>query len=245
MLGLFRSNKNKINLEGVGVDMHSHLIPGIDDGVKSIEESIQSIKLLHEIGYTHIVTTPHIMSDYYPNTPQIIKEGLEKVRLAVQKEGIPIKIDAAAEYYIDYQFYTRFEEAELLTINNRFILFELSFLNPPEILKDIIFKMQTAGYIPILAHPERYSYWFRNFNIFKELKDRGVWMQVNINSFADEYGVPTRKLAEKLVKEDMVDLIGSDFHRPQHIEVMRMALRNKCLQKFITSGKMRNKELFA
>jgi protein-tyrosine phosphatase len=245
MFGLFRSNKNDLNLESLGVDMHSHLIPGIDDGVKSIEESLQSIRLLHEIGYSHIVTTPHIMSDYYPNTPEVILDGLEKVRLAVQKEGIPVTIDAAAEYYIDYQFYTRFDTANLLTINNRFLLFELSFLNPPEILKDIIFKMQTAGYIPILAHPERYTYWFRNFNIYKELKDRGVWMQVNINSFADEYGVPTRKLAEKLLKEDMVDLIGSDFHRPQHIEVMRMALRNKHLQKFITSGKARNRELFA
>jgi protein-tyrosine phosphatase len=244
MFGLFRKNHIKLNLENIGVDMHSHLIPGIDDGVKSINESVRSIKLLHEAGYTHLVTTPHIMSDYYPNTPEVIMDGLEKVRLAVQKEGIPVKIDAAAEYYIDYQFYKNFDEANLLTINNRFVLFELSFLNPPEILKEIIFKMQTAGYIPILAHPERYSYWFRNFGIFKELKDRGVWLQLNINSFADEYGVPTRKLAEKLVKEDMVDLIGSDFHRPQHIEVMKMAIRNKTLQKLIASGRIRNQELF-
>ena len=245
MFGLFRKNNTELNLENIGVDMHSHLIPGIDDGVKSIDESVNSIRLLHEAGYTHLITTPHIMSDYYPNTPEVILDGLEKVRLAVQKEGIPVKIDAAAEYYIDYQFYKSFGEADLLTINKRFILFELSFLNPPEILKDIIFQMQTAGYIPILAHPERYSYWFRNFNIFKELKDRGVWLQLNINSFADEYGVPTRKLAEKLVKENMVDLIGSDFHRPQHIEVMRMASKNKYFQKLLASGKIRNAELIA
>lgn len=245
MFGLFRQNNTKLNLESVSVDVHSHLIPGIDDGVKSIDESVRSIKLLHEAGYNHLITTPHIMSDYYPNTPEVILDGLEKVRLAIQKEGIPVKIDAAAEYYIDYQFYKNFSEADLLTINKRFILFEISFLNPPEILKDIIFQMQTAGYIPILAHPERYSYWYRNFNIFKELKDRGVWLQLNINSFADEYGVPTRKLAEKLVKEDMVDLIGSDFHRPQHIEVMQMASKNKYFQKLLSSGKIRNKELIA
>lgn len=245
MFGLFRSNKTELNYKDVGVDMHSHLIPAIDDGVKSIEESVKSIKLLYEAGYTHLITTPHIMSDYYPNKPEIILDGLEKVRLAVKQEGIPIKIDAAAEYYIDYHFYTHFDDADLLTINNRYILFELSFLNPPEILKDIIFKIQTAGYIPILAHPERYSYWFRHFDIFKELKERGVWMQININSFADEYGVPTRKIAEKMVKEDLVDLLGSDFHRPQHIEVMKMASKNKYLQKLIASGKVRNKELIS
>jgi protein-tyrosine phosphatase len=127
MFGLFRKNHIKLNLENIGVDMHSHLIPGIDDGVKSINESVRSIKLLHEAGYTHLVTTPHIMSDYYPNTPEVIMDGLEKVRLAVQKEGIPVKIDAAAEYYIDYQFYKNFDEANLLTINNRFVLFELFF----------------------------------------------------------------------------------------------------------------------
>lgn len=245
MFGMFRSNKTNLDLKNVGVDMHSHLIPGIDDGVKTLEESLQSIRLLHEAGYDHLITTPHIMSDYYPNTPEVILDGVEKVRLAVQKEGIPVEIDAAAEYYIDYQFYKNFDKDKILAINNRFILFELSFLNPPKILKDIIFQMQTAGLIPIMAHPERYSYWFRNFNIYRELKDRGVWFQLNINSFADEYGVPTRKLAERLVKEDMVDLIGSDFHRPQHIEVMKMATRNKYFQKLLASDKIRNKELLS
>ena len=119
----------------------------------------------------------------------------------------------------------------------------LSFLIPPEILNEFIFKFQTAGYIPVLAHPERYSYWFRNFDQFYKLKDRGVWLQLNINSFADEYGRPTRKLAEKMIKADLIDLIGSDFHRPEHIESLQRALRNKHLGKLIDSGKLRNNEL--
>ena len=164
---------------------------------------------------------------------------------SVKAEGIPVKIDAAAEYYLDYPFFDNFEKNRHLTINNRFLLFELSFLNPPEILSEIIFRIQTAGYIPILAHPERYSYWFRDFEQFRKLKDRGVWLQLNINSFADEYGAPTRRLAEKLIKANLVDLIGSDFHRPQHIESMHKALSNKHLKQLIESGNLRNHELIS
>ncbi len=243
MFDIFKRNKNQANLEHVGVDMHSHLIPGIDDGVESMEESLQSIRLLHDAGYKHLITTPHVMSDYFPNTPENIRSGLEKVRKAVAEANIPVTIDAAAEYYLDFPFFENFGKEELLTINKRFLLFELSFLNPPEVLKEVVFRMQTAGLIPILAHPERYSYWFRNFEMFRELKDRGVWLQLNINSFADEYGVPTRKLAEKLAKEGMVDLIGTDFHRPQHIQSMHKALRNKHLANLIESGSLRNQEL--
>lgn len=243
MFGIFGRGKETASLGQVRVDMHSHLLPGIDDGVKDMEESLQSIKLLHEAGYTHLITTPHIMSDYFPNTPETILKGLENVREAVKKEGIPVKIDAAAEYYLDYPFFENFDNTSHLAINKKFLLFELSFLNPPEILNEIIFKIQTAGYIPVLAHPERYSYWFRNFDQFYKLKDRGVWLQLNINSFADEYGRPTRKLAEKMIKADLIDLIGSDFHRPEHIESLQRALRNKHLGKLIDSGKLRNNEL--
>ncbi|HKK60162.1 MAG TPA: CpsB/CapC family capsule biosynthesis tyrosine phosphatase [Salinivirga sp.] len=245
MFGIFGHKKKLADLGQVGIDMHSHLIPGIDDGVNDMDESLRSIRLLHNAGYTHLITTPHIMSDYFPNSPETIISGLKQVREAVKKEGIPVKIDAAAEYYLDYPFFENFDKTKHLAINDRFLLFELSFLNPPEILNEIIFRIQTAGYIPVLAHPERYSYWFRNFDQFYKLKDRGVWLQLNINSFADEYGVPTRKLAEKMIKADIVDLLGSDFHRPQHIDSMQKALGNKHLGKLINSGKLRNAELIS
>jgi tyrosine-protein phosphatase YwqE len=224
----------------VGVDMHSHLIPGIDDGVASLKESVESAKLLYNVGYKHVITTPHIMADYYPNTPEIIKTGLAEVQKAVKEAHIPITIDAAAEYYLDYSFFENFDKDNLLTINGKYLLFELSFLNPPQILNEMIFKIQTAGFVPILAHPERYSYWFRDFQRFRDLKDRGVWLQANINSFAGEYGIPTRKLAEKLTKEGLIDLVGSDFHRIQHMESMQKALTNKHLKSLILSGQLKN-----
>lgn len=230
-------------LEKVGVDMHSHLIPGIDDGVKTIEESLESIRILHQLGYTHIITTPHIMQDFYPNTPENIHSGLERVRAAVNEAQIPVTIEAAAEYYLDFAFFEQFDKDNVLTINNKYVLIELSFLNPPQILHETIFKIQTSGFTPILAHPERYSYWFRDLNVFQDLKDRGVWLQLNINSFADEYGIPTRKLAEKLVKLNLVDLLGTDFHRVQHKESVPKALKNKTLQRLVESGQLKNFQL--
>jgi len=243
MLNIFKKKENLMLLEKVGVDMHSHLIPGIDDGVKTIEESIESIRILYELGYRHIITTPHIMQDFYPNTPGIIRAGLEKVRDAVKEAQIPVTIDAAAEYYLDFAFFEQFDKENILAINNKFVLIELSFLNPPQILHETIFKIQTSGFTPILAHPERYSYWFRDLNVFQDLKDRGVWLQLNINSFADEYGIPTRKLAEKLVKLNLVDLLGSDFHRVQHRESAIKALNNKSLQRLIDSNQLKNSQL--
>jgi protein-tyrosine phosphatase len=240
MLNIFKKNNSPIRLDQVGVDMHSHLIPGIDDGVGSLEESVESAKLLYNIGYKHVITTPHIMADYYPNTPEIIKNGLDKVQKALKEANIPITIDAAAEYYLDYTFYENFKKENLLPINDKFLLFELSFLNRPQILNEMIFKIQTAGFVPILAHPERYSYWFRDFQKFRDLKDRGVWLQANINSFANEYGVPTRKLAEKLAREGLIDLLGSDFHRIQHIQSMQKALTNNHLKNLISSGQLKN-----
>lgn len=243
MLNIFGKRKPLAGLEHVGVDMHSHLIPGVDDGVQNIDESLESVKILYEAGYHHLITTPHIMSDYYPNTPDNLRQELEKLRKAIADANLPVTVDIAAEYYLDYPFYENFERQELLAINGKYLLFELSFLNPPEILKEIIFRMQTAGYKPVMAHPERYSYWFRNFEMFRDLKDRGVWLQLNINSFADEYGVPTRKLAEKLIKEDMADLLGTDFHRPAHAASMQKALYNKYLQQFIQSDHLKNHTL--
>lgn len=240
MHNIFKKKENIIWLDKVGVDMHSHLIPGIDDGVKTIEESIESIKILHDMGYSHLITTPHIMPDFYPNTPEIIQAGLAKVRDALKADNIHITIDAAAEYYLDFGFYEQFDKEKILSINNKYVLIELSFLNPPQVLYETIFKIETSGFTPILAHPERYSYWINNLEVFQELKNRGVWLQVNINSFADEYGAPIRRMAEKLVKLNLVDLLGSDFHRSQHMESMIKALKNKTLQKIIDSGQLKN-----
>lgn len=119
----------------LGTDMHSHLIPGIDDGAKTIEDSITLIKELHSLGFKKLYTTPHIMSDYFRNTPEIINAGLEDVRAAIKAEGIPVEINAAAEYYFDDGFVRKLENEKLLTIGSNYLLLKFLILIVPKIFQ--------------------------------------------------------------------------------------------------------------
>ena len=141
MFSFFRkkSTAPQVDFSAVATDMHSHLIPGIDDGAKTIEDSIALIKELHALGYKKFITTPHIMSDFYRNTPETILGGLEQVREAIKAENIPVTIDAAAEYYLDDGFIHKLEEEKLLTIGeNNHLLFEISYVNAPDNLMEVI-----------------------------------------------------------------------------------------------------------
>src|SRR5665213_213954 len=154
LLGNLFSKKEQvvpIDYSDLVTDMHSHLIPGIDDGAQTIEDSVQLIRELHEMGFKKLITTPHIMSDYYKNTPENIKEGLEKVRAAIKTAGIPIEIDAAAEYYLDEKFLDKLISPDVLTFGNNYILFETSYINKPENLYSSIFAIQQRGLKPVLA----------------------------------------------------------------------------------------------
>jgi len=148
-----------LDLSWLEVDMHSHLIPGIDDGSKSMEESLELIKRLSSYGLQKIITTPHVMSEYYKNTPEIISMGLEDLRKAVKAEGISIEIEAAAEYYIDEILLEKIKDGKsLLTFGEKYILVETGFINKPQMLLETMFQLEMSGYKPILAHPERYQY---------------------------------------------------------------------------------------
>jgi len=230
------------NYSLLGTDMHSHLIPGIDDGAKTIEDSLELIRHLHSMGFTKLYTTPHIMSDYFRNTPEIILSGLEMVRAAVKNEGIPIELFAAAEYYIDDGFIKKLENEKLLTIGENYLLFEISYINCPDNIDEIIFRMQVQGYRPIMAHPERYPFWYNNFQRYQGFRDQGVLLQVNINSLSGYYGYEAKKTAEKMLDNNMIDLVGTDCHHLKHIEGLKRGLKEKSLMKILSSN-MLNKHL--
>ena len=231
---LFGSKKEAaFNYGAAGVDMHSHLIPGIDDGAKTIEDSLQLIRELHAMGYRKLITSPHIMSDYFRNTPEIILSGLELVKEAVKNEGIDVEMGAAAEYYIDDGFLSKLENEKLLTFGDNHLLFEISYINCPDNISDIIFRMQVHGYKPVMAHPERYPFWYGNFNQYQVLRDQGVLMQMNINSLSGYYGFEAKKTAEKFIEHNMVDLIGTDCHHMKHIEGLKRGLKEKQMKKLL------------
>lgn len=222
------------------VDMHSHLIPGIDDGAETVEASIELIESLHEMGYTKLITTPHIMSDYYKNDSTIINAGLETMRAELRKRNIPVELEAAAEYYMDYEFESKVDARDLMTFGNNYVLFEISFINEPEQLDSVIFKMRTAGYTPVLAHVERYPFWYANPEQYEKLAVGGVLLQLNISSLSGQYGPPAMKMGRQLIDNNMIDLLGTDCHNMNYIEMLRLALTDPHLHKVINSGKLVN-----
>lgn len=244
---IFRSKKEKLvealDISVLNIDVHSHLIPGIDDGSQSMEETMELLTNFQELGYKKVITTPHVMSDYYKNTPEIILEGLEKVRKSIANSNLTIEIDAAAEYNLDADFDDLIEEGKLLTFGDNYVLFELPFFQEPPMLNDTIWKLQTKGYKPILAHVERYSFWFENWERIKEVNERGVLFQVNINSLTGHYGPEVKKMAERLIDEEMISLVGSDCHNMNHMNLTKKALFYPYLHKIVSSEKLINKKL--
>ena len=222
-----------VDFSSVRCDIHSHLVPGIDDGSQTMEDTIKLIKEQYALGIRKFITTPHIMSDFYKNTPEIILPGVDEIRNVLKQENIDVEIYGAAEYYFDEVFVKRIETEKLLTFGDNYLLFEISFINCPDNLKDAIFKMQLQGYKPIMAHPERYPFFYNNFDEYRNIRDSGVLLQININSIAGYYGADAKAIAEKLIDHNLVDLIGSDMHHMRHAESLHRVTREKYFRKVL------------
>lgn len=243
---IFKKNKftqAPADLSVLVTDMHSHFIPGIDDGAKTMDESIQLISEFKKMGYKKVITTPHIMSDYYRNTPEIIKSGLESVRAELKNRNIDIEIEAAAEYFLDQHFMEELEKKNLLTFGGKYVLFELSFVSEGRLLPEALFELQMNAYKPILAHPERYGYWHHNYDKLHEWHDKGVYYQLNLNSLTGHYNPLTQKVAEYMIDNEMYQFIGSDCHHTGHLELTQHARKHEGLHKLIQSGKILNAKL--
>lgn len=224
--------------------MHSHLIPGIDDGSPDMATSLKLIKGLADLGYSKLVTTPHIMWDMYPNSRETILQKLEFLREAVNTAGIPVEIHAAAEYFLDEHVAKLLKNNEpLLTISGNMVLTEFSLAWKPHGIKDILFDMQMQGYQPVIAHPERYIYLQHNKEFYEELKDIGCLFQLNMLALSGHYGKSVQELAHYLLKNNFYDLIGTDLHHTGHLEALHNPALAQQVQKIIQSGRLRNIEL--
>jgi protein-tyrosine phosphatase len=207
-------------------DMHSHLLPGIDDGVKTVEESIQVITQLAELGYKKLITTPHISLDRFPNTPEIILSKLAEAKAALADRNMSVALEAAAEYYFDEALQEKLEKREkLLTFGKNYLLFETNFIVEPFGLKDFIFKMASAGYKPVLAHPERYAY--MTLQKAEDLRNRGALLQLNLLSLVGYYSQTIQKLAYKLIDNRLIDFLGTDCHNANQATFIAKAHQNK------------------
>lgn len=198
-----------------------------------MEESLEMIQGLSDLGYTKVITTPHIHWEYYKNNSSIILDGLEEVRAAVDREGIPIRIEAAAEYFLDEHFEELIEKEELLSFGKRHVLVEMSFFAPNPGVENMIFKLKTKGYRPILAHPERYGYWAGDMKKYRKVLDLGAELQVNLLSLSGQYGQQVYKTAKKLIEQKMVSYLGSDMHHQNHLDSLKNLYKNNKILKLL------------
>jgi tyrosine-protein phosphatase YwqE len=224
--------KETKSANAITVDIHSHLLPGLDDGVQTYEESEDIILHFQKIGYKKLITSPHVMSDTFRNTTERILARLTKLQNYLKNQEIDVEIQAAAEYYLDEHVFKMLEtDQRMLTFGKNYLLFETNFLNEPFNLRDFIFLATTKGYRPILAHPERYAYLQGNIDKAKDLLDRGVLFQVNISSITGHYSKVVQSAANKLIDRGWVHLLGSDCHHYQHVKLVEEAQQMKYFQK--------------
>jgi len=223
------------------VDVHSHLIPGIDDGVDTIEESLDILRSMSDMGYQKAITTPHVMNDFYPNTTEDIRRRAKQLQSEVDAAGIDMEINAAAEYYLDEHFMQMLEDKqELLTFGDGYLLFETSFLNEPAYLREGIFQIISSGMKPVLAHPERYVFVQNRPEILEDLMDRGLLLQVNTISLSGYYSKGAKKLAELLIDEKTVSFLGSDCHNKKHLEAIEKTVDQRYFEKALQLNLLNN-----
>lgn len=223
--------------------MHSHILPGIDDGSPDVATSIELVKGLIAVGVTRSIATPHIISDLYRNSPETIAPALALLQDALLQEGLDFKVTAAAEYMLDTSFFEQLQNGEkLLTLKDNLILTEFSFGYQPENPQRMSFEIITGGYTPILAHPERYAYFHHNYKAYHLLKELGFLLQVNLLSVTGYYGAPVAKAARYLLKNDLVSFVGTDLHHAKHLAALQDP-KNQVIFSEVFGGKGWNDDL--
>lgn len=236
LLDLFKKKKTEdfapLDLSWMCSDMHSHLIPGIDDGSSTLEESVALIKRLEGYGLKKLIITPHVMTEFYRNTPEIIQSGLEELQSALLKENISIKIEAAAEYYLDEIFLEKvIAGSKLLTFGENHILVETGFMSKPSMLLESFFKLEMEGYKPVFAHPERYLYLHQDPGLLESMANRNISFQLNLLSLTGYYSKSVKKFAEKLIDEGLIKVVGTDCHNERYLNFMEKLPEEKYYHK--------------
>ena len=223
--------------------MHSHLLPGIDDGAATLDDSLALIRGLHALGYRRLYTTPHVFREYYPNTSDGIRSALETVQTALLREGLDVELGAAAEYYIDEHFAGLLAQNDILTLPGGHVLVEMSFFAPSPLLHQVLFDLRMRGYRPVLAHPERYLYYAGKWEQLEQLRDFGCLFQCNLPAFNGAYGRPIRDFAFKLLERGWVDFVGTDLHNTRHLEQVGKLTRDGELERVLKNREFLNKTL--
>lgn len=208
-------------------DIHCHVVPGIDDGSPDASTSADLIERMQGLGIERIIASPHVTQNTFENNRSTIDPAMAELRNELARRGNGIDISHSAEYRIDELFMKRLESNDLMLLPNNYILIENSFLQEPWNIDQLVFDLQVRGLQPILAHPERYAYYYGKRQRYDELHRAGLLFQINLLSLAGAYGKPEQQIARYLMEKDMVDFVGTDIHRHKHIDAIEAYLPTK------------------
>ncbi len=245
MLSIFRPKKYLTDLFDDHTDIHNHLIPGIDDGSQSVGQSIELIHTMRNLGITDFICTPHTMGEIYPNTPQSINNAAAQLNDALAKKGFDVMVRTSSEYMLDEQFGSRLAAGEMLPLKDNYLLVEISYLQPPINLEELLFDITHAGYIPVLAHPERYNYFHKKYDYYNELQRLGCQFQLNALSLGDHYGHGVYLMAKKLLEDGRYTFIGTDTHQMRHLESLKKVVYKEKMEAFLKPLLDMTKETFS
>ena len=247
MFSWLTSSRTPINnLHELQFDMHCHLLPGIDDGPESIEESLSIIQAMVAVGYQGAICTSHIFPEVYDNKADDMLRGVDSLQSVLDKNNINFTLHASAEYMVDRQFIELAKAKKLLAFGKKdYVVIETGFTQENPYFDEAIYEMQYAGYCPILAHPERYLYLSQSKSIeqFEKIIDKGIELQINLFSLIGLYGRLSKEVAEILLKNNFIQWIGTDIHRSQHISLLEKANDLKTLSNSMRDNPIQNKYL--
>jgi len=239
---MFGFEKELIKLgEELQTDLHSHLIPGVDDGAPDLETALFLIKGMIQLGYKKLIITPHIHHEDYPNAPFSLIQAFHDLNAKIKSENLPIEIFLGAEYFLDSSFISRMEKEELLHFGKRWVLVETSLYAPFNPLIEVLFQIRLKGYQPILAHPERYRY-IEDPEWLKKTRDTGCLFQVNILSYLGGYGKKAKNLAWYLLENGLVDFLGSDIHHKRALLSLENFPMDKKFLSLLSKNPILNKD---
>jgi len=246
MFSFFKKKQTTPNasLAFIGTDMHNHLLPGIDDGSPDVETSLRLMQGLMDLGYDRFYCTPHVLGEVHPNTPATIGDAFQKLQTSVAEENFPVTLGYSAEYMTDYEVEEIINSGNLVTLPDNNVLIEMSYAVESPNIKEVIFQLQTKGYKPILAHPERYPYYFSRFDTYESFLDAGADLQINILSLSGYYGKDTKKIAEKLLQADFITWVGTDLHHDRHLAAIKeLAASSKIVKQLEKIKNLKNRQL--
>lgn len=242
MFSFFSKNKKVTDISWLGVDMHSHILPGIDDGSPDVQTSLAFVKALENLGFHKLIATPHIYKDLYPNTFSSIDGARKSLQIEIDKANISIQLDSAAEYMLDQDFESKSMMCEL---PKKHLLVEMSYLTESPNVKTTIFDLQIGGYLPVLAHPERYTFYYKDKSKLLRFREKGCLMQLNILSILGYYGKDVKLMAESLLRNNFYDFAGTDLHHSKHLQALTEGIQSGKLYSLLGKYNFKNREVFS